>query len=427
MGHSSSSATPIGFQRVGRLMLHATAEQLIFNMTNFDLLRVESAYHCHRGISLLDTRHWGATMTGRASTRSLATQVAEEARSVARKLSVGGVELRIAVEDLERSALAFSETSSSLSGFQSRDDESSLDEPTEYERLAMIAEELEVGRVLIAAGVATSEVDVDHPSDVLLEATQQLEDALGAERSEGPLTAGFAPVATAGSDDHSGEALLRQTSEAIDGIVSGSLLVLEDAWTRLRDLPPKAVAEVAKDIAAVIGEVPQIGKLVRLGLRAVKRALAAIIDFVPDQLRKKARELANAWWGENGANVGRNIVAGLLSAGDVRAYVDNVDVASLESNRVKSTIGLIAALSGRFDQLAGVLRRIVRALAAAVGAAALLAILPAVTTWVPAVAAAGYLVIAGSVLVIARDYLDTSGSVAWVNGVQHALASAVAR
>jgi hypothetical protein len=411
---------------MGRLILHATAEQLIFNMTNFDLLRVESAYHCHRGISLLEIPYWGASMTGRASTRSLAAQVAEEARSVAGKLAVGGVELRIAVEDLERSALAFSETSSPLSGFQSRDGES-LDEPTEYERLAMIAEELEVGRVLIAAGVATSEVDVDHPPDVLLKATQQLEDALGAERNEGPLTAGFAPVATAGSDNHSGEALLRQTSEAIDGIVSGSLLVLEDAWTRLRDLPPKAVAEVAKDIAAVIGEVPQIGNLVRLGLRAVKRALAAIIDFVPDQLRKKARELANAWWGENGANMGRNIVAGLLSAGEVRAYVDNVDVASLESSRVKSTIGLIAALSGRFDQLAGVLRRIVRALAAAVGAAALLAILPAVTTWVPAVAAAGYLVIAGSVLVIARDYLDTSGSVAWVNGVQHALSTAVVR
>ena len=368
--------------------------------------------------------HKGNPMARLSPTQNLATLVAENARAVAANLHAGGADLRVAIGDLEHAALEFSETSESVQGFASRDTDSASN-LSEDEVLTTIAQQLEVAEVLIAAGVATDEVEATGGTEALLASVQRLEESLAAEGLDGPTQAGFAASTGPGDRDLDAVDLARSANDAIDAVVAGVLTVLQESWSRLCELPSLVVGKIVNEVADLIEDVPQVGRLVRLGLQAIKQALTAIAEFVPQALRDRAKEWARKWWTERGDSAQTQVVSQLLSAPKAHAAAEIIQTTSLDGQRMDHATRLIADLASRFGRLVDTFRRIIRAIAAAAGVAALLTSLAVVSAWVPVAAASGYVLLAGSVLLIARDYLDSGGIVCRVDGIQRILASVV--
>jgi len=356
-----------------------------------------------------------------------ARQVAESARAFAVALERSPADQAVALEDLEQAGRSWAVQAQSIQRF------SSLVEPEEAvvpleDRLAAVATDLGIAEVLLAAGIAADEVEVavDGPT-VLKSAVSRLEVDLASQRAEIGVTAGFArPSAELEPTGDPRDHFARASWDAVDGIVADTLTVLKDAWAHLHELAPDVAGKALSEVEAILDIAPQVGRLVRLGLQAAKRALLALFELLPERLKAAVRSEAREWWGKGVAQFENLAVERLIGAQRVRLALEDFNLTSVDPERLGTASALLHELVTRFGRLSQGLRRVLQALAAAVAVAGLLAVVvAAVGSWLPLAAAVGYLLTAGSIILLARDYLDTGGLLSRVDGLQQILSGLV--
>jgi hypothetical protein len=361
-------------------------------------------------------------MNGPQRFNDKARQVAETARAFTIALERGPADQAVAVDDLEQAARGWAVQAESMQGFRG-DDEYGEAFVSLEDRVAAVATDLGVAEVLLAAGIAAEEVEADVDGRKMLRSSvSRLEADLASQRVAADATVGF--TRQSGGTEPSGapRAQLAEVSgDTVDGVVEGTLMVLQEAWARLRELMPDVAGKALGAMEAILDAAPQVGRLVRLGLQTVKRALLALFELMPDQLKAAARAEARKWWGDDSDGVEQVAVARLIAAQRVRLTLQNLNLASVDPERLERASALLRELATRFERVSQAFRRVMQALAAAVAVAAFVAVVVAVGSWLPLAAAVGYLLAAGSVILVARDYLDTGGLLSRVDGVQQIL------
>jgi len=348
-------------------------------------------------------------------------QIAEGARALVTALDRSAADRAVAEAELEQVALAWASKADATPGFAGGR-EPGVEQPPE-ERLAAIAEDLDVAQLLLAAGLATGEVADDGGGrPLLVSSIARLEDEADALRRSGGADAGFTGARAAGDLARGPVVGVEACQQAVGTVVDGTLTVLEEAWQRLRELPPDVAVKALEAAGAVLDVAPQVGRFVRMGLQAIKRALLALLELLPAKAKDAVRNQARAWWAESGDDVRRTVVARLLSAQEAEVSLTRDQLTGVPEAELGRALDRLALLTSRFQGVVETFGRVLRALAAAVAIATVVAVVvAAVAMWVPLAAAAGYALAAGSVIVLARDYLDTGSPMARVDGVQSIL------
>ena len=359
--------------------------------------------------------------------RDRAREVLEAARAFSVSLHRAESDREIALEDLERAADGWAVQAETLQRFEGDQGSAAFPASTE-ERLAAVALDLDVAQVLVAAGIQADEVETDaDPQQVLLSSVASLEEGIAALESPAPATAGFAAVSdTALSADDLPARFTKSSHATIDEVVDGTLNVLRDAGERLRELAPDVAPKVLAGLRSILDAAPQVGRFVRLGLQALKRALLALVELMPEGLEEKVRSWAQRWWEEHRDGVQRAAVEAMLEANKAKSVLQQLDIAAVKAEVLEMANARLHELGDRFTRLTNTFARVLSALAAAVAIATVVAaFVAAISAWVPLAAAAGYLLVAGSIILFARDYLDTGASVARVAGVQEIVRAAL--
>jgi len=322
-------------------------------------------------------------------------------------------ELGPAIHDLVRVGEARESGMGSTQGFRSAGaPETST--PDVDEELGRVATELGIGQTLIAAGAAV-ETPADREPGPLAELSTALDDL---EREIHPREQGVsatsafrranapeAPIVTVESVRRNmtsffGDVVLR--TESVGKVAVSGLLVL-----------PPGVASLADHLS----DVPGVGALTSLGLRAVQRAVEALRRLVPVSVREQIQQLAGTWWDEKGApGVCRRLLAVGPTERDAIAILDRLTNGPALSTAQTS----LDELSDHHAASTRVVDRVVRALRALVAPA--LALFPAVAPWIYAAAAIGYLAAMAAALWIGRDALDAGSWADGVDGVRVILA-----
>ncbi|MGY1804343.1 hypothetical protein ACI78T_13785 [Blastococcus sp. SYSU D00922] len=352
-----------------------------------------------------------------------ATLVAESARAFSAALDRTPAEQAVALQELEQAARTWAARAEAIQGFAGARTPEEVELPPEA-RLGAVVTDLNVAEVLLAAGIAAHEVNTEFEGrDMLRTSVEHLQDDLAAERIRGGAVPGFTDaLPPAAPREHSRAALAETFQKTVDTVVDGTLTVLEEAWQRLRALPAGLVSKTVTAVDAVLDVAPQVGRFLRLGLQAVKRALLSLFELLPETVKEAVRERARTLWEASGDGLQRTVVSRLVGAPEVVEAVRVANVSGSPPQDLDGAIDELRALSARFSGLVHTFSRVLRALAAALAVATLVAaVVAAVAAWLPLAAASGYLLAAGSIIVIARDYLDTSGRFARIAGVKETL------
>ena len=352
--------------------------------------------------------------------RDQARQVVESARAFSAALDRTAADRTVALDDLAQVARGWAARAEGVQGFAASGETAAAELPPE-DRLAVVASDLDVAGVLLAAGIAADEVETGADGRQMLRSSvDRLDEQTTATVAPGGATLGFAAPAQADEPAADPHATFAATlASTVDAVVEGTLAVLQEAWQRLRKLAPDVLPEALAALDAILDAAPQVGRLVRLGLQALKRALLALLDLMPEAAKDRVRACASEWWGQQGDATERKAVAWLVAAQKAKGALQAVDIPSVGADLLGNAEVQLRALGDRFSKLSKAFGRVLAALAAAVAVAALIAaVVTVVAAWVPLAAAAGYSLAAGSVILFARDYLDTGGFPARVNGVQ---------
>ncbi len=358
-------------------------------------------------------------MTETDTLRQERAAVIEEARAFFRALDLEPADRAVSAADLSQAAQTWAGGPGPMQGFRPGQDGESA--ASTLDRLDAVAADLEIAQVLFAAGAAADEVDADVDSRALLQASLTNYDDRAPEPQENPSSvAGFGSRQAAPSTDPmSGDVVLQRVQACIDGIVAATLEILQDVWHRLRDVVPEAVEKALGAMGDALDAVPSIGNFLKLALRGIQRALRSLLDLLPRPLRDKVEQVASTWWSEHRDDVSGAVVSHVLRADEVRRIVAAIDAAAISEAASRDATDSLDSLTRRFARFTTILKRILTGLAGAVGMAAVVAIaLPGIAAWVPVAGAVGFLLLSGSAILAARDYLDTGDVMARVQGVQ---------
>jgi len=327
-------------------------------------------------------------------------------------------EVQLAAGELLRVGSAREARQPGVAGFHAEDvDAEQIDPDVELEN---ILSELEIGHTLVAAGAVVGEPQTSvTPAEEQPTALGDVLDQLEADRRRrlvGPQsTAGFGP--TAEPDAPPLGTFRNRMDTCLDQIVTGTKGVAADAVHGLGALPAAIVQPWLAAAGSLVGDIPKVGALAALGLRAIRRALNALLSLVPASWRAKVAELATTWWGEKGLP---GIIERILGVEEVRTRADEVLADEPDPQRLRTGAESLQDLTGRHTRSTGIIRKVLKVLTALVGPLA--ASFAAAAPWLYAAAAAGYGAAVSTSLWIGRDVLDTGAGWERVAGVQVVLA-----
>jgi hypothetical protein len=284
---------------------------------------------------------------------------------------------------------------------------------TPDDALDQVLAELEVGGTLLAAGGLAERPDKPAARTSLAMAVDDLDGVTSGLAGGGAAgTVGF----TARPHDAGPPAELfrERLPGTVDAIVRRTTDVGGDVVKGLAGIPAAAVQPV---LAGAVALVPEGSALVKAGLRAVQRAMRALEELLPKDVRDKLRDWANDWWRERREALGHRLVAAMLSVGALQQLVqDAVRRTDLAPQRLATACDRLGELDARHDKVVGTIGRIVRVLTKLVGPLALL--LAAATAWLYAAGALTYLLAFGAAIWLSRDYLDTGALLDRVPGIR---------
>lgn len=175
-------------------------------------------------------------------------------------------------------------------------------------------------------------------------------------------------------------------------------------------IPEKLRDPIADHVSA------HAGRLLRWGLRAVRRGLDLLLSMVDLTLVEKARDkLDQVLAGLQRGDDVRALMSVAIGAEGLRAALAQAPKPEKDPQERRETVTRLAQLSERFGRLCGVLRQIAAVLAGLAGALALVSVaLPHAT----AVTLAGLSIVLGAVVILGRDYTGATDLPGRVRGVR---------
>jgi hypothetical protein len=369
------------------------------------------------------------------SSREL-TNLLRTAKAFSLALDGDDLDRDLALRDLERAAQRCAASSEETQGFAaSRTEDPELTD----DLLATAAADLDIGSVLLSAGVAADEVAIGPAGGTTVQVNgrrlfdQTLDrvelDARAATVRElrspaggagGPLQGfGAAPAGPV-----SPEECRTAFEDGLAAIVDRTLEVFQEIWGQIRSLGPQQLVTAFDSVGDLLGAMPQVGRLVALGVKAMRRGLEALLGLMPEGIRDWSRRTIDRLTSESADGFSHAAVARALAAETVARQIacGRWDELSVEA-AATARRGLEGLVEG-FAAIAAMFTRLLRALAAAGSLAGLLAFLAPLAAWLTGATAAGCALAAGAVLVIARDHLDTEELVGRVVGMRSILVTA---
>jgi hypothetical protein len=279
-----------------------------------------------------------------------------------------------------------------VAGFQARDAAPVGLAPrlaTVDEELSLTLTELEIGGVLLTGSAAlVLEPETGAPtgdaapaSDVtaaLSEAIDNLDDATShLARAGTPTVSGLF-----GGSQPDPEEFFARLPETVDHIVDRTVKVGLAAATGLTKIP---AAQIQPVFTSALSVVPDVGALAKAGMRAVARALDALVRLVPEELRKQVREWAEKWWKQRGEAFFEGIVRKALSVAEIEAAIKTAVQAAQQRNDLpegplRQGAGRLLEIDERHSRVTKVIERIVGALSRLIGP--LVALVPAGAPWI---------------------------------------------
>jgi hypothetical protein len=150
-----------------------------------------------------------------------------------------------------------------------------------------------------------------------------------------------------------------------------------------------------------------------LGLRALRRAVSALLRLVPKPLRDKIAQLAKQWWEASGAS---GLAGRLLGVEEVRRRAAAVLADGRAETGLREAASSIDALSSHHDKAVQTITRVLKLLSTLLGP--LTAAFPPAVAWLYGAAAAGFVGAISAAIWIGRDCLDTGSGWERLDGVQ---------
>ncbi|MGD9959270.1 hypothetical protein [Nocardioides sp.] len=337
-------------------------------------------------------------------------QVLDAGRALEFALDSGDpFEIQLAARDLLRVTEARESAFGTVAGFRGEQGAAAQVDPDE--ELEQILSELQIGQTLLAAGAAVDDGTLQAPAASLPEALDQLETERRRRRSTTEVTARF----SAEPSEHADPLVLFRGSldSFLADLTSRTSSVATAAITGLTAIPGSVVQPWLTAAGTLVGEVPKVGALFALGLRALRRAVNALLRLVPQPVRDKVRELAKQWWDESGAD---GLAGRLLGVEEVRQHAADVLAEAAAATSLREGTAAIEALSGQHDRSIGAIKRILKLLSTLLGPLA--ASFVAAATWLYGAAAAGFAAGVAAALWIGRDCLDAGAGWERIDGVQ---------
>ena len=347
-----------------------------------------------------------------------ATTVLWAGRALDDALAAGDeVDVQAAVAELLRAAEARETAGGGVQGFESAPADRAR-APTVDDSLAMVLTELDLGQALLAAGHDVGEEGAPQPPVPLGDTLDQLDsDARFITEAGDPATWGFTGGEYAGQPPL--DAFRSRLDAAVDAIVSRTIGIGAAVMEGMAAIPLATVQPWAESAAILLDALPKGGPVVRAGLRAVRRAVAALERLVPDAIRSEVRKLADRWRGSWAGGGVEGATRALLGVGKVESAARQALAQRLDDARLRAGAGKLDELVARHDRTTQVVDRILRVLHALLGP---LAAIFAAAAWLYGAAAVAYVAAAVAVLWFGRDCLDTGYVLDRIPGVQAILA-----
>lgn len=380
---------------------------------------------CEQGVPMAES----STSTGELA------DLLRTAKAFSLALEGDDLDRDLALRDLERAAQRCATSSEEIQGFAaSRTEDPELTD----DLLATAAADLDIGSLLVSAGVAADEVGIGPGPGTTVhidgrrlfdETIDRIDlDAQAARRevvsSGGDIGEPLQGFGSAGGGPVSPAQCRTAFEDGLAAIVDRTLEVFREIWAQIRSLGPQQLVTALDSAGDLLGAVPQVGRLVALGVKALRRGLEALLSLVPEGIRAWSRRVVETLASESGEGFSRAAVAKALAAETVARQIaggrwDEVSAEAATTARTR-----IEGLVTGFAAIAATFTRLLRALAAAGSLAGLLAFLAPLAAWLTGATAAGCALAAGAVVVIARDHLDTEELLGRVVGMRSILVTA---
>jgi hypothetical protein len=211
---------------------------------------------------------------------------------------------------------------------------------------------------------------------------------------------------------------------AVDAIVTRTVDVGTEVMTGLASIPVSTLQPWVGSAVSLLDSVPKVGPIVQAGLRAVRRAVAALEQLVPGAVRNELRKFADRWRGEWEGGVFEVTTRRLLGVSEVESAASQAFAQHLEDSKLCVGAGELDELSARHERTTKVVNRIVRVLGSLLGP--LVATFAVAAAWLCGAAAFAYVAALVAALWIGRDCLDTAQVWDRIRGVRAILAEVAA-
>jgi hypothetical protein len=309
------------------------------------------------------------------------------------------------------------------------------------ESLATVQTELEVGNILVASGTALGEAGPvafrikpevpgppPSPEGFLDEAIRQFDETVGGlERSLSQSQQGrfgftaepSAAASTLPADLDGLIARFRDRSEtALTTIVTEAASAVTAVVKEASKLDAQKIGEAIATLGEKLQGLPQVGRLIQIGIRKIVGAINWLIDLVGGELLQKARDRVREVWDrvQNSDQAARPALEQLFRVAEARAEVGQIlGLRPLDLQELGSAVPAVAALETQFrDRMT--MARTLTVVATTSGIA--LSFIPAIGPQAFLAAAVLDAVILGAVVILGMDYTDTGTALERVRGVR---------
>ena len=352
-----------------------------------------------------------------------ATKVLWAGRALDDALDTGDeVDVQAAVVELLRVSQAREMSGGAVQGFEPEPADRGVPASTD-ESLALVLTELDLGQALLAAGHSAGEEGApDTPA--------RLGDTLDQLESDAQLisAAGEPAVWSFTADKYTAQPPLdvfhERLDAAVDAIVTRTIGVGTEVMKGLASIPVSTLQPWVGGAVSVLDSVPKVGPIVQAGLRAVRRAVAALERLVPEAVRNELRKLADRWRGEWDGGVVEVTARRLLGVSEVESAASQAFAKHLDDSKLRAGASELDELCARHERTTKVVNRILHVLASLLGP--LIATFAVAAAWLCGAAAFAYVAALVAALWMGRDCLDTGQVWDRIRGMRTILAEVAA-
>jgi len=299
-------------------------------------------------------------------------------------------------------------------------------EPMLEDVLGSVILDVQASRLAVAAGRVVGEVGPPAGHDEYDAALSELRETTSSIEAA-PTSLGFEATVDqqqiSSPDDPSARASFQdEAGRTLQAIVEEAVLVVRQVLEQVRQFPLISELGDLVDQARAWKEqqVPSVGRLVRLGLSKLKKALEGLCRlFKLPGFDDLWRELAAYWADVRSEGPLHDVLRRAVgTAAAERRVQEALALDPLDRPRVDAATAALRTLADRYRNTMGLIGRLLRtftllAATMAVVALAVAAVGPYLTT----IAAGVYLVVLAGVVVTARDYADSAHGLGLVRGV----------